>query len=85
MARYKQTSHLKHTDAAYIAGLIDGEGTITLSKRHKNENRQLVISISNNEKDILDYVLITRCSMCFLPMLSDLSQIAAIFHTAPVT
>ena len=57
MDSYKQTSQLKHTDAAYIAGLIDGEGTITLSKRHKNENRQLVISISNNEKDILDYVL----------------------------
>jgi len=57
MATYKEVNRLEDTEAAYIAGLIDGEGTITLSKRHRNENRQLVISISNNEKVILDYVL----------------------------
>jgi hypothetical protein len=57
MAAYKQVKPLQNTEAAYIAGLIDGEGTITLSRRHRNENRQLVISISNNEKAILDYVL----------------------------
>ncbi|MCG8378133.1 MAG: LAGLIDADG family homing endonuclease [Proteobacteria bacterium] len=56
MNRYKQTKKLSVTDAAYIAGLIDGEGTITLSKRHRNENRQLVVSISNNEKQLLDYL-----------------------------
>lgn len=57
MADYKKTKTLSQSQAAYIAGLIDGEGTITLSKRHKNENRQLVISISNNEKILLDYTL----------------------------
>ena len=57
MTTYKEVKLLKDTEAAYIAGLIDGEGTITLSRRHRNENRQLVISISNNEKAILDYVL----------------------------
>ena len=44
-------------DAAYIAGLIDGEGTITLSRRHRSENRHLVISISNTDRPLLEYVL----------------------------
>ena len=41
MARYKDVKPLKAIDAAYISGLIDGDGTITLTKRHQNENRQL--------------------------------------------
>ncbi len=47
------------TDAAYIAGLIDGEGTVTLSRRLQNENRQLVVSISNTERPLLEYALNT--------------------------
>ena len=46
-------------DAAYIAGIIDGEGTITLTRKHKNENRQLAISVSNNERNLLEYLLNT--------------------------
>src|SRR5688572_4342082 len=42
--------------AAYIAGLIDGEGTITLSRLHANENRRLVISIANTEIQLLEFV-----------------------------
>jgi len=56
---YREVKSLKQTDAAYIAGLIDGEGTVTLSRRHRNENRHLVISISNTERPLLDYVLNT--------------------------
>jgi hypothetical protein len=56
-ANYKQANHLDIADAAYIAGVIDGEGTITLSRRHKNENRQLVVSISSSEKSMLEYLL----------------------------
>jgi len=56
MAEYKCTNKLSSIDAAYISGLIDGEGTISLSRRHRNENRQLVVSISNTEKPLLDYV-----------------------------
>jgi hypothetical protein len=33
-------------EAAYLAGLIDGEGTIALSRRHASEHRQLVLSIT---------------------------------------
>jgi len=57
MASYKQTQKLAHTDAAYIAGIIDGEGTLSLSRKHKSDNRQLVISISNTERQLLDYIL----------------------------
>ena len=47
---------LNPPDAAYIAGLIDGEGTITLTRKHRNENRQLAVTISNTEKDLLEFV-----------------------------
>ena len=50
---YAKTRKLKATEAAYIAGLIDGEGTITLSREHKGENRRLVVSIGNAELGIL--------------------------------
>ncbi|MDD3519075.1 MAG: LAGLIDADG family homing endonuclease [Chromatiales bacterium] len=50
---------LSSTDAAYLAGLIDGEGTVTLSRKHRNENRQLAVTISNTEKPLLDFVLAT--------------------------
>jgi hypothetical protein len=46
MARYRTVKQLSPTDAAYIAGLIDGEGTVTLSRKHRDENRQLVVSIT---------------------------------------
>jgi len=42
--------------AAYIAGLIDGEGTITLGRIHKGDNRQLVVSISSSELNLLRHV-----------------------------
>lgn len=43
--------------ASYIAGLIDGEGTITLTRLHADENRRLVVSIANTELQILQFVL----------------------------
>lgn len=57
MAGYKITRKLKPEISAYLAGLIDGEGTVTLSRRHANERRQLVISIANTERPLLQYVL----------------------------
>jgi len=56
-AGYKETRNLASRDAAYIAGLIDGEGTVTLSRKHAGENRQLVVSISSTERQILEFVL----------------------------
>lgn len=43
--------------AAYIAGLIDGEGTVTLTRLHAGENRRLVVSIANTEIQLLTFVL----------------------------
>lgn len=57
MTTYKTVSKLSKIDAAYIAGLVDGEGTVTLCRKHKNENRQLAVSISNTEREVLQYVL----------------------------
>jgi len=54
---HKEVKLLAQTDAAYIGGLVDGEGTVTLSRRHRSENRRLVISISNTERQLLEYVL----------------------------
>ena len=39
-----------------MAGLIDGEGTITLTRMHRHENRRLVVSISNNDVSLLRFV-----------------------------
>jgi hypothetical protein len=47
---------LSDTEAAYVAGIIDGEGTITLTKTHRRENRRPVISISSTEMPLLRYV-----------------------------
>lgn len=55
----RQQRTLTDADAAYIAGLIDGEGTVTLTRKHRNENRQLAISISSTERNLLDHVLRT--------------------------
>lgn len=54
---YLKVKTLDPPQAAYVAGLIDGEGTITLSTYHRNENRRVVVSISNTELPLLEYVL----------------------------
>ena len=57
MVSYRTVNPLSPTDTASIAGLIDGEGTVTLCRKHRNENHQLAISISNTEIELLNYVL----------------------------
>jgi hypothetical protein len=47
---------LTHSEAAYIAGIIDGEGTVTLTRAHRGENRRPVVSISSTELPLLQYV-----------------------------
>ena len=54
--RYRLVNTLDAPDAAYIAGLVDGEGTVTLSRLHRNENRRLVVCISNNDLALLQHV-----------------------------
>jgi hypothetical protein len=44
-------------EAAYLAGLIDGEGTVALARRHANERRHLVVSISSTERELVEVAL----------------------------
>ena len=57
MTTYRQCRKLSTAQAAYIAGLIDGEGTITLTRKHRNEQRQLAVTISSTERPIVEFVL----------------------------
>lgn len=54
--KFKKTKNISNINNAYLAGFIDGEGTITLSRRNKGKNRQLAITISNNELKILEWI-----------------------------
>ena len=47
MRQESRIPKLPAASAAYIAGLIDGEGTITLTRLHAGANRRLVVSIAN--------------------------------------
>lgn len=59
MRAYREVRLLSVAEAAYLAGLIDGEGTVTLSRKHAGDMRQLVVSISNTELRILEFVMLT--------------------------
>jgi len=59
MTIYNKVATLTKINAAYIAGIIDGEGTITLTSKHKYANRQLAITISNTEIPLLECIIET--------------------------
>jgi len=56
MTKYRKVRKLTSEEAAYLAGLIDGEGTVSLTRKHRGEHRQLMVSISNTEQPLLRYV-----------------------------
>jgi len=41
---------------AYAAGLIDGEGTITLSRNHRGKMRCPVISMTSTTREVLEFM-----------------------------
>lgn len=43
-------------EKAYIAGIIDGEGTITLSRSHINEMPSPKVSVANNSLELLSWI-----------------------------
>lgn len=47
---------MNKTEKAYIAGFIDGEGTITLLKKHRNETPSPHVTISNCNLAILKWI-----------------------------
>ena len=54
---YKHVNELTAVDAAYLAGLIDGEGTVTLTRLSRNRERGLAVAISNTELTILAHII----------------------------
>lgn len=52
----KSVRALTAAECAYLAGLIDGEGTITLTRKYKGAHRHLLVSISNTERPVLEWV-----------------------------
>ncbi len=50
---------LTDPEAAYIAGIVDGEGTVSLVRHHGTENRRAVVSVANTEHDLLAYLKAT--------------------------
>lgn len=59
----KVVNKLSDTDAAYIAGFLDGEGSISLNKSHKNDGRtpsySLSVKITQNDRNVLDWIKVT--------------------------
>ena len=47
---------MNETDKAYLACIIDGEGSIMLSKYHKSEYPSPCISISSTDLELLEWV-----------------------------
>ena len=47
---------MKIWEASYVAGIIDGEGSITLTRMHEKEFRRPCISIASTDKDLLIYI-----------------------------
>lgn len=44
------------TVKAYIAGMLDGEGTVTLSRHHKNETHAPEVTITNCDLGVLKWI-----------------------------
>lgn len=49
---------MTETEKAYIAGIIDGEGSIMLQKIHKNEHPSPCISITSTTLELLEWIKI---------------------------
>jgi hypothetical protein len=43
-------------ESAYIAGIIDGEGSISLTRMHANEHRRPCITIASTDLELLLYI-----------------------------
>ncbi|MGX6445347.1 LAGLIDADG family homing endonuclease [Neobacillus sp. K501] len=43
-------------EASYIAGIIDGEGSIPLTRMHENEYRRPCVTIASTDRELLVYI-----------------------------
>ena len=79
MNRYRTVRPLSATAAAYIAGLVDGEGTVTLSRHHAGENRRLAVSVANTELPLLRFLV--RRLLLAVPVLLGVTTLTFIIMT----
>jgi len=47
---------LEKVEKAYLAGIVDGEGTVTLMKHHKNETPTPSVTVANNNLKLLKWI-----------------------------
>lgn len=47
---------MKEAEKAYLAGIVDGEGTVTLTKHHRNETPTPSVSVANNSLELLEWI-----------------------------
>ncbi|WP_082306982.1 LAGLIDADG family homing endonuclease [Bacillus sp. FJAT-27245] len=47
---------MEEWEASYLAGIIDGEGSITLTRMHRKEFRRPCITIASTDIELLEYV-----------------------------
>ncbi len=47
---------LEEVEKAYLAGIVDGEGTVTLMKHHKNETPTPSVAVANNNLKLLEWI-----------------------------
>ena len=47
---------LEEVEKAYLAGTVDGEGTVTLVKHHRNETPTPNVSVANNNLQLLEWI-----------------------------
>lgn len=52
-------------ELAYLAGLIDGEGSITLTRNRSNEHRRVVLGVTSTTREIIDLLLTQVGGHCF--------------------
>ena len=60
--------HMTETDAAWLAGFIDGEGTITLAKRRKGERVYfvpLLLAVNTDEAAIMHVLKLTGLGIIY--------------------
>lgn len=50
---------MRDTEKAYITGIIDGEGSIMLTRFHKNQYPSPCISISSTDLELLEWIKYT--------------------------
>ena len=47
---------MEEVEKAYLAGIVDGEGTVTLSKHHKNETPTPRVIVANTNLELLRWI-----------------------------